>query len=92
MLMGLPGALDPGLPSLRAVADFPKSHFVGEGQTKDTIRDTESRALPVRTGHPRHPHEAFKRRQLRTRVGCKCCWGCFLQAEGEAGQRGVKGG
>lgn len=42
MLMGLPGALDPGLPSLRAVADFPESHLVGEGQTKDTIRVTGS--------------------------------------------------
>lgn len=38
MLTGLPGALDLGLPRLRAVADFPESHLVGKGQTKDTIR------------------------------------------------------
>lgn len=79
MLMGLPGALDPGLPSLRTVTDFPESHLVGEGQTEDT----ETRAVPVRTAHPRHPREVFKRRQLGTGLGASGAGAAFRRRRGK---------
>lgn len=51
---------------MRTVADFPASHLVGRDRLKT---QSETQAAPVRAAHPRHPHEIFKRRQLRAGLG-----------------------